>query len=315
MSTTLVGLVDWGGGRSEDMHRQYYAKFLVESTSKDDGPQTILATSGLPLVGSGWIYGNDSDSWAICHPGVQCESVVKNEPNFWWILTYNFATRPWRFATGDSVITNPQSIPDMISGSFVTYQKRTQRDINGVAIASSSLEPIWVNKDVGMATVEIQQTRLNLQLPTLTQMYNTVNDRDLWGLPSHCVKLRSITWRRLVWGVRTFYYERVLGFDIKFNTFYEDEIADVGTRVVNKQLAGYVARPNDATVPSDLVLDRTNPQVFVRNTDETGNVLRQVLLDGYGEECTDPLTHVHVVARKQMYTQSNFLLLGIPTVI
>ena len=314
MALTNLGVYDWGGGRDIELHRNYWVKFLIETSDSSDGPQTLTYTPGLPAVGSTWVFGNDSDSYALCKPIVECETVVKKQQNFYWILKYEFSTRPWR-TCATVEITNPLSQPDRINGSFVNYQEMVnkRRDdtatgtAGGAPILSSSLEPIYVQKDVDRPSVQITQTVLSLGLDVFSQMVNTLNDATLWGLPARCIKLRNVPWRRMVWGLCTYYYERTLEFDIKYDTFDETEIRDVGHRWLDPD-----KEPWYGWIPADR-LDIDN---FTEITDGRGNVLsKPVLLNGEGEKCTSPTTHEHFIPTVELYDESNFLTLGVPATL
>lgn len=305
MTTRVVGRLDWGYRRGEDLHRHYWVKFLVETDLWADGPQVIYNTPGLPTIGSSWLYGNDNDQYAKCLPTMQCDTIIKSEPNYYWVLTYNFTTKPW-YACASVPITDPLSAPDRISGSFVNETEKINHDINNKPFISSSLEPVWVNKDRHKGTVNITQTVLNLELSTFTGMINTLNDNTLWGMPARTIKLRNVPWRRLVWGLCTYYYERTLSFEVDPKTFDETEILDVGHRWIDPD-----------KLKADPLLDRSDPRNFIRSSDARGNINKAVLLNGNGEICTDPTNHTHYIPGlpKQKYGESNFLLLGIPTTL
>jgi len=323
MTVTNRGRIDWGFRKKRNLHRDYWVKFLIETTDVLDGPEQILTAAGLPAIGSAWTYGNDNDAYALCLPTVECRTVINREPNRWWELKYDFTTEPWRMCA-EVDITDPLSTPDVISGGFANYQEMTSNrrkdpgdtgtGQQGKPIVSSSLEPIWVNKDVHKATVSITQTVLNLELDVLTEMMNTLNDRTLWGMEKRCIKLRNTPWRRMVWGLCTYYYERTLEFDIDFETHDMYDVRDVGHRVVDKEKSGYVARTNDEDVPTGSV-DRTDQDNFTTNTDGRGNIKPNVMLDGYGEQCTDPVNHEHFIPTVELYGESNFLTLGVPTTL
>jgi len=316
---TLVnrGLLEWSGGRDMNLHRTYRAKFLIESDDPDDGPQAVTYAADLPNVGASWTYGNDNDAYALCTPIVECEAIVKGEANYHWILSYEFTTKPW-LACLTTQLTHPASQPDIISGSFVTYSERTNKrrrgdtgtGASGKIIHSSSLEPIWVDRDKNRATVSIQQTRINLELPMLTQMINTLNDAPLWGLPARCVKLRNTPWRRLVWGMCSYYFQRTLEFDIKYDTHDLTEVVDMGHRWLKIPQGGDHTYTGTAAA-----LDNTNPENFTRAIDVRGNIQKPVPLDGQGNICKDPINHEHFIPTVELYDETNFLLLGIPSVL
>lgn len=311
------GRISWGGGREKDMHRTYWIKFLVESDSKLDGPNSITQAAGLPNIGSAWNYGNENDPWALCYPNIECDSIIKKGPNYFWYLKYTFSTKPFRICAMQD-ITDPLSVPDRIGGSFVNYQKRVHNRRDGSPIISSSVEPIYVDYDLPRATVSITQTVLNLGLYQFTQMINTLNDSTLWGMPKRCIKLRNVPWKRLVWGQCTFYYERTLEFDVAFDSFDLTDVRDQGHRVIDKTKAGYLARTCTGTGTGDEyfgTIDRNDPDNFERSTDAKGNIRKIILLDGKGEMCHDPVSHRHFIDTIELYNESNFLLLGIPVTL
>ncbi len=334
MTRTLLGKLDWGGSRAKDLHRDYWVKLLVETTSDTDGPQLITTTAGLPSIGSAWTWGGDNDAYALCYPTVTCETVIKNEKNFWWVLRYDYSTRPW-ILCAETQLTTPLSQPDVISGSFITSQERTchRREREGITgtgtstgtgsyagwysqdngdlILNSAMEPIWQTKDICNPTILITQTVLDLELPLISQMVLTLNDSTLWGLPRRTLMLRNVPWQRQVWGLCTYYFKRTLEFAVNYKTWDLTEIPDIGTMVLNKSLPGYIARSDDQVDPTDSV-DRENPENFVRATDAAGNILNAIYLDGHGEKCTDPYRHKHFVEKVELYEESNFLYLGVP---
>jgi hypothetical protein len=303
MTLKNLGIIEWGGGRDMETHRTYHVKFLIETDDIDDGPEAVTAATGLPAVGSSWTYGNDNDAYALCTPIVTCDSMLKRESNYWWILSYEFTTKPWLLCL-TSQLTHPASQPDVISGSFVNYSERVCKRRDGKPITSSSLEPIWVDRDRNRPTVSIQQTRVNLELGLLASMIDTLNDATLWGLPKRCVKLRNTPWQRLVWGQCSYYFRRTLEFDVRYETFDETEIRDQGHRWLDPD-----------KLAEDPALDRTDPDNFTRAIDARGNVQKPILLDGNGERCTDPINHTHYIPKVELYNESNFYLLGVPALL
>jgi len=303
MTITNHGRIEWGGGREKDLHRTYWIKFLLETDDDLDGPQTLTYAAGLPAVGASWTYGNDNDAYALCWPTVECETVIKREPNFWWILKYTFSTRPFRTCATNE-IENPLTQPDIITGSFVGYQERTFLRRDGSPILSSSLEPIWVQKDKNMPTVSITQTVASLGLSTFSQMIDTVNDATLWGMAKRHIKLRNVPWKRLVWGSCTYYYQRTLQFDVRYDSFDEKKVRDMGHRVIDPD-----------KLAKDPGLDRTKPENFTRASDDRGNIEKVILLDLNGEQCTDPVNHTHYLPAIELYNESNFLTLGVPATL
>jgi len=64
------GPVEWEGSRDAEGHREYTVSYLVECDNRFDGPATALEAPGLPVPGSFYILGNDSDIAAFCRQDV-----------------------------------------------------------------------------------------------------------------------------------------------------------------------------------------------------------------------------------------------------
>ena len=81
MACLLLGRLNWGVDRDADGHRTYSIKWLVKTDDVNDGPSSILTCPGIPLVGSSWAEGNDSDPFAIALPTMRVSTVTSHEPN------------------------------------------------------------------------------------------------------------------------------------------------------------------------------------------------------------------------------------------
>ncbi len=321
------GPMIWSAVRDEEGHRTYKVSHLVKALVSD-GPATIMQTPGLPAIGSTWIFSgtlNDVDIWAFCYPTMRVShhQGKKGEPHKWWEVTQTFSTKPLNRCQ-DTTIEDPLLEPDRLSGSFIKYTTEALLDGTGSPILNSSHEVMrgpQVEIDANRPTVRIEQNRILLQLGVVTPMIDTTNDATLWGLSARKIKLSNFSWERLLYGVCNFYYIRIFDFDINFNTF-DRVIADEGTMVLNGHhdtdegtgtgtaVGGFTGWQLDdigGTAP-----DATNPQHFIKYQDINGNPAR-ILLDGAGlplDDFATPVTQTVV-----MYPTSNFLTLGIPTVI
>lgn len=324
MTASLVGAEGrrkWSLTRDREGHRDYLLVSLVKTTDNDDGPATVLATPGLPAVGDSWTYGNDIDGFALCHPDVRITPTRHDEPHRLWIVENHFRTLPMERCQ-DTPIEDPLLEPDKISGSFIRFTREATRDRFGNFILSSSHELIrgpQVEFDDSRAQVRITQNVSDLQLPTLTQFVDTVNDAPLWGLPKRTIKLSEPTFERRYRGICEIYYTRTLTFDIDFNTF-DRKALDEGTRVLKGRwsagcVAGSVWTTNFGVDPNDV-------SDFMKFVDCAGNPIENVILNGAGEPITSPLgtgigaggagpAYIQV----EKYAESNFLLLNIPTTL
>lgn len=324
MTASIVGTGEgrttWSGKRSEEGQRDFSVTFLVQVTDPtNDGPQTVMNTPGLPAIGSIWDQGNDSDVWVFNTGERAVTPKIKGEPNEFWTVTDKYSNKP-RKRCQDETIEDPLLEPDRISGSFVKYTEEAVRDKDGDLIKSSSHEFFrgpGVEFDANRPTVQIGQNVPDLELEVFSAMVDTLNDATLWGLSTRKIKLSNVTWERLLWGICDFYYVRNLEFDINFNTFDRD-LLDEGTKVLrgHAQTCGTGTGTGTGSEANVWLLDGSpdpnNPLDFVRYKDCHGENLR-VVLDGAGLPLTDSANPVYV--RVEKYTESNLLLLGIPTTL
>lgn len=345
MSTSLIGTRrSWGGSIDSEGHREYTVQFRVRSTSKNDGPETVMNTAGLPAVGAVWNLGNDSDSWAFCYPDMKV-SLAEVGEYYFWDVEQKFSTKPLK-RCNTTQIEDPLSEPQKVSGSFAKYTEEVFYDRYGDAILSSSLEPYKgseVEFDANRPTVRIEQNVAALGLSTFAAMIDTVNDAPLWGLPARCVKLSNVGWERKLYGVCTYYFARTFDFDVRYDGF-DRVLLDKGTRVIRGEwdrryrledgtynptygrylCKAYLAGNADRTRPS--LAARSNPQNFVQYKDWNGENT-SVVLDGYGMPAIRMVpvgtgTGTGTVGEQrgdvaiafvERYGESNFLELGIPS--
>ena len=211
MTATLnsAGPRTWGGDRDEEGHRTYRVEHLVETDNHLDGPQIVMNTPGLPVIGSFWSFGNDIDSWAFCYPDMKVTILKEKEgdKNFHWRVGQKFSTRPLKRCQ-DETVEDPLLEPQKISGNFVKYTKEASQDRFGNMIKNSAHEIYrgpQVEFDHNRPTVRVEQNEPLLGLETFTEMVDTVNDTTLWGLTKRKIKLSDVSWERKVHGVCDFY--------------------------------------------------------------------------------------------------------------
>lgn len=302
--------------RSDDGERIYKVTHVVETDDTDDGPQTVLNTPGLPLIGSSWSFGNDFDLWAFCTPQLTIKALVTDEPNNHWTVEQTFSTIR-RKTCEEETIEDPLLEPDKVNGGFSRFTEEIFKDRFGNPITTSSHELVrgpQVEFDKNRPNVTIAQNVASLGLATFTDMIDTVNDATLWGLGARKIKLSNVTWSRNIYGTCNYYYTRTFEFETNFKTF-DRSAMDEGTKVLrgswNSDCTTYTAASGT---------DKNNPLDFVRFKDCNGENSR-VILDGNGL----PIDRVGTGTGTfninpgeipiEHYEERNFLLLGIPTVI
>jgi hypothetical protein len=290
--------MDWDLSLDKDGERTYMIKWLVESTSVNDDPSIIYNASGLPSVGSGWGYGNGVDLWAWCRPDWKITPLLRGEPNTLWTVEQNFASKMTSKRCQNTTIENPLNEPDRIGGSFTKFQRTTLRDKDGNPIMSSSYEPIkGIQTDDNRPNVTIEKNVSFLGIGTWSPMIDTVNSTPMWGLPARTVKLSNVSWRRLLYGVCTYYYVVSYEFEVDYTTF-DHPYWDRGNRTLKE--GG----------------DPTNPKDFKPIEEETtGELMYDVLLDGNGQVWEGESGGPPGIITPEIYDESNFLLLGIPATL
>lgn len=332
MTASVIGRISWGASRTKEGGREYSLKTRVLS-GYDDGPHDVMHASGLPTIGSYWSFGGDSDPWAFCTPEVTVTPMVEGEPNRLWVVEQKFATPT---AAGgsqskrcqDTSIEDPLLEPPKISGSFAVYQREAKTDRFGSPIQSSSLEDITgVMKDDSRPSVVIEWNSAVLDLPWLTNAIHTLNDRPMWGMEKRKIKLSSVSWSRLVYGVCSFYYTKRLEFDVRFGGFdFTEEgerIMDVGYKCLRGRwippgspTGTGTATTHEWTWEEDATANRFNPGDFIRARDPFEDPAPQKIpLDGFGGRLTDPLNPVFLTDGFELYGETNFLAYGIPSTL
>jgi hypothetical protein len=319
-ATVKTGIRVWEGERDDEGHRTFTVTHLVETSSKNDGPYTVMMASGLPAVGSTWNFGNDNDTWAFCYPYMKISRAPEIKEGEWvrfWRVDQKFSTKPLsRCQT--STISDPLSEPQQLSGSFTKYTKEATYNRFGAVIRSSSWEPFQgqqVEFDANRPTVKIGQNVTSLGLSTFANMIDTVNDSTLWGMSRRCVKLSNVNWERKLYGTCTYYYTRTFEFDIDAKTF-DRYVVDEGNKVLNghwdKLTGNWTLDKIGGSAP-----DKNNPRHFIKAIDRAGNPIR-LPLNGAGEPLGIPQTGTGVgeslhQLKIEYYPESNFLSLGIPS--
>jgi hypothetical protein len=296
MTCKLLGRYAWSGGTDEQANRIYKMQWLVETDTKEDGPARALNCPGLPTIGSSWIFGNDTDTWALCQPNWNVtygRDVTPGEPNFHWLVEQTFSTKISPYNPSYDNPTNPLAAPIRVGGSFVKYTEEATEDKDGKPIRSSSFERLrgpMVEFDANRPTVSIGLNVAFWGLSTFAPLVDIVNDSSLWGLPARCVKLSNVRWTRNVYGFG-YFYTIDYDFDIRYDTF-DREVPDMGMKEL---AAGGTA---------------SNASHYQDNGDRLGakGIVRYLKNHQYWDGTGDPDK-----IKIQKYKQSNFLVLGIPT--
>jgi hypothetical protein len=276
-------------------YREYKLKWLIESNDTNDSVFTAIHTPGLPIVGTAWLFGNDSDVWVWCRRDGQVTQIVEAEPNRHFFVEQMFSNKPPEFRNQicqDTVVENPILEPQKIRGGFVRHTQEAAFDRFGNQLLTSSHEQIrgaQVEFDLSRDQVHIEQNVATLDLALCESMKDTVNTAPLWGLPERTIKLSNFNWERKFYKSCLLYYTRMFDFEVLYhvNQFtgitenWDRDVADEGTKVLNGKFGTdghWHIQPINTmgTLP-----DANNPLHFIRFQDKTGNQAR-VLLNGHG---------------------------------
>lgn len=261
---------DWSMTRDSEGFRDYEVIHRVRTTAVTDGPATVMNTPGLPRPGlSFWNFGNDIDGWAYCRPDMRVTvfQPKKGEASTEWLVKQIFSNRPQNRCQ-DTSIEDPLLEPPKVSGGFAKYTEEIRTtyaslgdattDEDQIALKTSSHEPLPVTLPLGKPTVRIELNTGYLQLGTFSNMVNTVNDRNLWGLSKRKIRLTDVTWERKQYGACNFYYTRIFDFEVDFATV-DRTYPDYGSLAL-KGAWDQVGGENDCDNPvwTDGALDPTN---------------------------------------------------------
>jgi hypothetical protein len=318
MSGTALGRTDWNLTVDQDGHRDYKIKWLVQTTSTDDGPAAILLAAGLPAIGSTWAFGNDFDSYAYCWPNWVVNPVITKERGNLWTVEQTFSTKPLKRCQ-DTQIENPLMEPPRLSGTFFKYTEECQKDRHGNMLKSTSHEMFTgglIEFDANRPTIRIGINTLFLPLELFCELMDSVNDTPLWGLDERKIKLSNVTWERKLFGVCSYYYSVDYEFDVNFKTF-DRRLVDQGKHCLRGWSPGSRTKSEskldpDAIDPDTGEANHLNPKNFEVYKDLNGeNTI--CLLDGKGRPIEDGEEPHEIVFEK--YDEANLLTLGIPSIL
>ena len=295
MAFTLIGPGprSWSLETDDAGDRTYKIKFRVATNDPRDGPYLALQTTGLPLPGSPWAFGNDFDPDAYCRrtSTVRPYGVTEGRPVYQYDVEKTFSTKSEDESSNPSCengsIKDPLLMPDRLSGDFKNYLEELTRDRFGNPIVSSSWEQLrgaQVEFDRNRPSVVVEQNVAVLGLSVFAPMVDCLNSVPMWGLPRRCVKLSNVTWERKYYGTCYRYFTRRLMFDVRRNGFDRD-LLDEGSKVLR---GDWDRVEGSGTFGKYVVADdldaataHLNPNNFIRFKDFHGENARAIL-DGRG---------------------------------
>ncbi len=326
MSGKLRGAIEWGGSGDEQGNRDYYIEWLVQTTNPLDGPFVVRQTPGLPLIGSIWQFGRDSDPEAFCKADWSIEPVTTNEPGDFWKVRQNYTTKPYTSEDTNNPLQHPLLAPPKLSGSFIKYVKEIGFDRYGNILKNSAHEPFrgkMVEFDYNRPQVIIEKNYSYLNLPLYAALVDTLDGIGLWGLPPRCIKLSNVSWSKAFYAQIQVFYPIRFEFDIDFNTF-DRYLPNIGTACLAGWSPGTIEQtpvnPFDSagvTPNGQTVFTYQDPTYFEVYKTKAGEN-KTIALDSFGK----PKTSGDIYAgnpvdffKLEHYADANYTLLDIPLIL
>lgn len=184
----------------------------METNDLNDGPQTVLAASGVPAMGDTYAFGNDSDTEATC---IDVEVEATESPMVWMVTATYDTSRVF-----DLGILSPLNLPPEVSWTFSKYDWPLQRDGDGVPMVNSSSErfdpPLTVQQSRPVLTVRRNEASFS---PALAALYiDSLNSDTFAGLPPLCAKINNIAEQRAI-DMGLTYYQVTYEVEFKYDTW------------------------------------------------------------------------------------------------
>lgn len=339
-----MGRRSWKGSRDDELDREYFLECLVQTSSRSDGPATVMQCPGLPVPGSLWNFGNDVDDWAWCRGmlEVQIHEEREGDGHVVWKTRQKFSTKPPKGNEQrrdesncyDQAAQDPLSEPDRVSGAFTKERREAEFAFTSIAWFQGNTEQSRINAgdttargtpvklritnsayeqirgasaefDELMPSITIEQNVPVLQNDKLFQYRHHVNKYPMWGVQARCVKLSGVRWQRQFYQQCYRYYTRVLEFEIDPNGFDKD-VNDEGQMHLRGQWNG---AGTSFTYAADA--NPFNPQDYIALKDRSGQPLRR-LLNGIGKLATQVDGTDEGSIFIQYYAEADFMELGVP---
>jgi hypothetical protein len=356
MASSLIGgPTVWNATVDDDGHRNYTIEWRVAVSSSQEGPATVLQTSGLPLPGSPWSFysGTEIDIYAWCRPTAEVTphpSIPYGSPIDQYIVKQTFSTRPPTIEQGrrspngggssncaQKKIEDPLLEPPKVNGGSIRISEEVETDLAGNYIRTSARERVrgkGVEFDKYYSNVHIEMNVASLQNVTIEKDYlNHVNTAELWGYPVRSVKLSEFRWERRYYGLCYIYYTWFMTFEVRvrkqlglLGTTYVGDwdriLLDEGTMVLRGKWDTDLASLTygQYQLAPGVLPGSLKPGDYIKYQDFHGNAAN-VVLDGYGRpwDSTNITTGTGDDNAGQIpvvyYPEVDHLLLGIPSTL
>lgn len=285
MALKLIdGPIYLAGGRDKEGYRNWSVKHTILSDTSIGPALTLLTCPGLPQPGQMWLFNDDVDPWAYCGLEAKVTPLGQHGKSTKYSIEQSFSSAPNFKWCKDQQIDDPLLQPPKISGNFNRYSEEATFDRFGNFLQNSSHEQLRgpvVEFDADRIQIEIEQNVLNLDLPLLTTLSNTVNAFPLWGAAPRIIKFNPGAWSMNFYGQCHRYFTRKLMFEAKKDG-WDRVTLDEGTKVLNGQWnttgeRKWVLKRINGNLP-----DPRNPAHFIRYKDPRDENTKAIL-DGMGK--------------------------------
>lgn len=301
MSGSVYKTLNWTSNRDKRGYRQYTVTHLVITTADTDSPSDVLLnTTGLPVPGTTWNYGNTPDTQAVClfERSVSRYKPVEGENGNYWAVVSKFDSTPGATPPGASEDPGgPLLMPFKISGGYDQNEVQEITDRFNQPLVSTSFEPLVgeeTMRNYARPTVTIEHNISSDPVGLLEGYMNRVNSVAMWGFQPRCVRMEDAEWSKEMMANGVYYYNVKYTFVVQYGT-WDSDILDEGRKVLKP--GGDITNPAHFELVKAGLGDDKNPD--------------PVMLDSN----TGLQTQVPHFLTFEIDLEANFLLLGIPSTL
>jgi len=296
-----ISLFDWDLKESPEGFLDYNIVWQAITDDWTDGPPTIRAAAGIPVVGTAFVFGATSTTYVYARRphAVHRMSKAPSDKRRWFVEQV-FSNRPLTRYDVAGPIDDPLLEPYAIKGSAVHFLRRFTQNRDGTPLLMSNGERIngpECDEDDPRMLVEIEANvaTVDVELFKDTLRYDPWNNDILWDCPIETVKFSDFGMQKMYKGDGTPYVRKSLKFELG---------GDFVREVLDEGWMEYIgpATETDAEV--------ANPKNYARAKDTRGENVARLPLNGRGKI----LTNVNVPRFRQITLKgsSNLYNLGLP---
>jgi hypothetical protein len=182
----------WAGrnGSADDKGvREYTRVFRVETNNAGDGPLTVRAGTGIPLLFSAY-----ADANGAADPGAKLKRLSEEQDAdnpYLWTVTCEYSSR---LENPDEFHENPLLRPSEIRWSSAKYQKPVTEDVLGFPVQNSAKDPFDPPPEIDDTRIQLEITRNEAAFtPALALDFQDKTNNDVFfGAAPGIVKCDSI---------------------------------------------------------------------------------------------------------------------------